>query len=338
MRSALWPLACLLAVIGPAEAGDSLFGRKAGPAQAEPTAPAEQAAPAEQPKADEPKPADEPAKDGKDKSKGDGKRRDGGGHGQGQGRRDKQRDGEKSKDEPAPAEDVGVIIRPVKLDEGIAPKERLDFQLSRIDRPLARETTAAFREAWTAFRSQNRLSDSGDFVRSPQAPAPLKAKLLQDLGDGRWFVDAEWSNAGQFSWCQAGANADKAVLVLGPAEAKVGDAVSLHAVHAGLVELRFDCAVEPAAGRRITIRRHAFLAAQPLPDDEATRARFQQAVAAGKPAVEAVVVQVRDCKACGGVGYIRRPVPGKIQDAHDPCPEACERGRQRVPVLVTFKP
>lgn len=333
MRSIVRPLACLLAVLCTAEAGDSLFGRKAGATQAEPAAPAEETPPVESPKPDEAKPGEE----SKDKPKGDGKRKDGHGqgHGQGQGRKDKQKDG---KDEAAPAEDVGVIIRPVKMDEGIAARERVDFQLSRIDRPLARETTALFREAWAAFRSQNRLSDSGGFLRSPQAPAPLKAKLLQDLGEGRWFVDAEWANAGQFSWCQAGANADKAVLVLGPVDGKVGDTVTVTAVHAGLVELRFDCAVEPAAGRRITIRRHAFLAAQPLPDDEATRAKFQQAVAAGKPPVEAVIVQVRDCKACGGVGYIRRPVPGRIQDAHDPCPEACDHGHQRVPVLVTFKP
>lgn len=338
MRGLNWPLACLLIVFGDVEAGDSLFGRKAGTPAAEPAAAAVETTPAEQTKADEPQPAGE----SKDKPKGDGKRREGPGHGQGngQGRRDKdrQKDGEKSKDEPAPAEDVGVIIRPVKMDEGVTARERMDFQLSRIDKPMARETTAAFREAWAAFRSQNRLSDGGGFARAPQAPAPLKARLLQDLGEGRWFVDAEWGNPGHFSWCPAGANGDKAVLVLGSAEGKVGDVVTVTAVHAGLVELRFDCAVEPAAGRRITTRRHAFLAAQPLPDDEATRSRFRDAVSAGKPPVEAIVVQVRDCKGCGGVGYIRRAVPGKIQDAHEPCPEGCDHGHQRVPVLLTFKP
>lgn len=335
MRNALWTMVLVIVLSGHLAARDTLFGRSSGSTATEP-APAEGAtAPAATAQPDEAKPGE--AKDGQ---KGDGKRKNGPGHGQGQGRRDKRDGGDKQKDvkdEPQ-VPDEGVIIRPVKMDEGVAPRDRQDFQLSRIDKPLARETSAAFREAWAIFRSQNQLADTGGFARIPQAPARLKAKLLQDLGEGRWFVEAEWDNAGQFAWCQAGDNADKAVLVLGSEPAKAGDTVEVNATHVGLVELRFDCSVEPAVGRRITVRRHAFLATTPLPDDEATRTRFQQAVAAAKSPVEVVLPQVRDCKSCGGVGYIRRPVPGRIQDAHDPCPEACDHGHQRVPVLVTFKP
>lgn len=242
-------------------------------------------------------------------------------------------------DKDAPR-DEGVRVRPLVMDKGVEPKARMDFQLSRIDKPLARETTATFREAWAAFRRQNQITGQGErsFARLPQAPAPLKARLLQDLGDGRWLVDAEWANPGLFDWCPAGANADKAVLVLDAGEGKVGETLEVNAVHVGLVELRFDCEVPPAAGRRVTIRRHAFMSTPVLPDDEATRALFQQAVAAEKAPVSVMLVQVRDCKACGGLGYVRRAVPGKIQDAHDPCPEACDRGHQQLPVLVTFRP
>lgn len=244
--------------------------------------------------------------------------------------------GQKKEQADEDSDEGGVRIRPVQLNEGIQTKDRIDFQLSRIDKPLARETSTGFREAWAAFRAQNQASDTG-FSRVTRPVVTLKVRCLQDLGEGRWLVDAEWANPGFGSWCPVGANADKAVLVLEPGAAKVGDALEINAVHVGLIELRFDCEVPPAQGRRITLRRHAFLGMPVLPDDEATRARFQQAVAEGRNPPEAVVVQVRDCKGCGGVGYLRRPVPGKIQDARDPCPEGCERGRQRVPVVVTFK-
>lgn len=315
---------CLISVTGPLSARDSLFGRstKDNGSSSQPNQAPDQASPAEQPRrrSSEPDAFGKPGESRRDRDK----------------EKDKGEGDSSDKDAQAP-KDEGVRIRPVTMDDGVEPKERMDFQLSRIDRPLARETGAIFREAWAAFRLQNSLKD-GVFTRVRQAPSSLKAKLLQDLGEGRWLVDAEWSNPGLYSWCPAGANADKAVLVLAAGEGKVGEVVEVNAAHVGLVELRFDCEIPPAAGRRVTIRRHAFASVPVLPDDEATRAAFQQAVATDKAPVSVVITQVRECKVCGGLGYVRRPVPGRIQDERDPCPAGCEKGDRRVPVLVTFKP
>lgn len=334
MRHPFLAVVCLLAACILASGADSLFGKRM-PASGQDTAPADT-------------PMEEPAKQGGDggtsseetsdgqKSGSDRKRKGGGQKREGGGQK-REGGGQKKDHAEEPPDEGGVRIRPIKLNEGIQSKDRTDFQISRIDKPLAKETGAAFREAWAAFRTQNQVGDNG-FSRVTRPVVTVKARCLQDLGEGRWLVDAEWTNPGLGDWCPAGANADKAVLVLEPGAAKVGDALEVNAVHVGLIEVRFDCEVPPAQGRRITLRRHAFLGMAALPDDDATRARFQQVVAEGRNPPEALVVQVRDCKGCGGVGYLRRPVPGKIQDARDPCPEGCERGRQRVPVVVTFKP
>lgn len=247
----------------------------------------------------------------------------------------------KSQTETPPADDVGVIIQPILMDQGWTIKEKMDFQLSRVDKPLAKESSAFFRDAWAAFRAQNQIVTDGDskrFARAPVTIHELKAKLLQDLGDARWLVDAEWDNPGPMTWCPAGVNADKAILVLDEGQGAVGETLTLTVVHVGLVQARFDAKVAPAAGRRITIRRHAFAASKPLQDDATTRELFQKSVAAGSPAVEAVVLTSRDCKTCGGLGYVRRSIPGKIQDARDPCPDKCDHGKLSVPVLLTFKP
>ena len=246
-----------------------------------------------------------------------------------------------SRPEKPHANDVGVLIQPILMDQGWMVKDKMDFQLSRIDKPLAKETSAFFRDAWSAFRAQNQIVTVGEskrFTRVQVTTHELKAKLLQDLGDARWLVDAEWNNPGPMTWCPAGKNTDKAILVLDEGQGTVGDSLTLTVAHLGLVQARFDAKVPPANGRRITIRRHAFAASTSLQDDDATRELFQKSVAEGSAAVEAVVLTNRDCKTCGGIGYIRRSVPGKIQDARDPCSEKCDRGNVTVPVLLTFKP
>jgi len=243
--------------------------------------------------------------------------------------------------EKSSAEDVGVIIQPILMDQGWMIKEKVDFQLSRVDKPLAKETSTLFRDAWAAFRAQNQIVADGDskhFVRAPITIHELKAKLLQDLGDARWLVDAEWNNPGPMTWCPAGVSTDKAILVLNEGQGVIGETLTLTVAHVGLVQARFDSKVAPAAGRRITIRRHAFATLTSLQEDEATRELFQKSVAAGSPAVEAVVLINRDCKTCGALGYVRRSIPGKIQDARDPCPDKCDHGKLSVPVLLTFKP
>jgi hypothetical protein len=235
-------------------------------------------------------------------------------------------------------EDGAVRIRPIEFaqaERDLPVDSRMEFRLSRIDKPLSTETSALFQTAWVSFRKQHILVE-GSFERLPGAPLPLRVTLRQDLGDGRWLVDASWSNSGALAWCAPGANKAQAVVVL-DAPGNPGEQRAISALRIGLVEASFVSLIPPAEGHRVRVRRQAFVESSPLPDDEVTRAAFQSAVAAGRN-LKALVVQEQDCRSCGGVGYIRRKIPGKIQDARDPCPGNCERGHRQVGLEVTFRP
>lgn len=315
----------LLALLSGTElvAQTSLFGRRVRGLDTEsgsaktPMPPAEEPAGASKPGASKSEPDDPfaaPAKPGGDKEK-------------------------TSAPEKPRERDDGVRIRPVQMAEAgrdLPVEETVEFRLSRIDKPLSRETGALFRQAWSAFRAQYRRSGEG-FERLPGVQFPLRATFLQDLGEGRWLVDAAWVNPGHHAWCRSGANASQAILVLADAAVRPAASAPITVTLVGLVDARFDCTVPPAAGRRITLRRHAFLETPPLPDDEATRAAFRDAVARGQK-LHAVLPIDRDCKACNGLGFIRRPVPGKIQDVRDPCPAKCQGGERRVATRLNFVP
>lgn len=332
-RPVIWMLlACL---VGAELAGQTtLFGRRtrgldteSGRTESPMPGPEEPAAPAKPAPAKEPDdpfaaPSGKPDKEGKDGKRGDKDKRD----------KDGKRDDDKEPDQ-------GVRIRPVKLAEparDLPVAETVEFRLSRVDKPLARETGAMFRQAWAAFRAQHRRVDDG-FERLPGVTFSLRATFLQDLGEGRWLVDAAWNNPGHHAWCAPGAHATQAIVVLADPAAKPAAPAALTVTLVGLVDARFDCAVPPAAGRRITLRRHAFLETPPLPDDAATREAFRAAVARGDK-LHVVVAVERDCKACNGLGFIRRPVPGKIQDARDPCPAGCQGGSRRTATRLNFAP
>jgi len=247
-------------------------------------------------------------------------------------------------DKPEP--DTGVRIRPVEVRalsaEGWAA-ERADFRLSAIGHPLAKvETPALFARAWQAFLAQHRRAGEG-FERLPTRPESLRGKLLQDLGEGRWLIGdtqvdplvpareafrrGAWSNGPRF----------QAILVLADGRGAVGETVEVVVLRVGSFDVRFDCKVPPAEGRRITLRRIGYVESPVLPDDEATRAAFRSAVAAGSE-LSAVLEVERDCRPCNGLGYLRRPVPGRIQDARDPCGRCGADGRLDVTVEHRFRP
>jgi hypothetical protein len=128
----------------------------------------------------------------------------------------------------------------------------------------------------------------------------------------------------------------QAIVVLAEGRGAAGETLVLPVLPVGTVDARFDCKVPPAEGRRITLRRPAFLESPALADDEATREAFRQAVAAG--GLIAVLPEARDCRACGGLGFTRRPVPGKIQDARDACRTCGETGKVTADVAYQLRP
>lgn len=309
-------LACLLA--SDASAGGGLFGRRlrvtdeAPPAEDSRSREESKPRPAAKEEPEDPFAPDKPREPGRKE----------GASGEGEGK----------------PEDGGVRIRPIemaKAEKDLPIDGRMDFRISRIDKPLAAETSALFREAWKAFREQHALAD-GAFERLPGAPIRLSLSLRQDLGEGRWLADAAWTNLGALAWCKPGDNSGQVIVVL-DAPGRPGERREATALRIGLVEASFVADIPPAESRRVRVRRQAFVETAPLPDDEPVRRAFQAAVESGK-ALRAVVVQERDCRSCGGIGYIRRKVPGKIQDARDPCPAGCDRGKREAGLEVTFRP
>lgn len=241
---------------------------------------------------------------------------------------------------PAPSDDSKPVrIRPVDLvqrERDLPLAETLEFRLSRMDKPLSYETSALFRQAWEAFRAQHRW-EKARFERLPGLQLSMGVTPLQDLGEGRWLVDAEWTNPGHFTWCRSGPHASQAIVMFANPAVRPEPQRALPVTLVGLVDLRFNCEIEPAAGQRLTLRRFAFLETSLLPDDEATRTAFSEAVQSGAN-LSAVVALERSCKTCNGLGFIRREIPGKIQHARDPCPIKCRSGKRWLAVEIAFRP
>ena len=338
----------LLALAAALPAQSSLFGRRAsaldteppGAVMPEPESPDKGKAEPDDPFAKPTKPAepDDPfAKPAEGGEKEKSRRKD----------REKRKDGQgdRHKGDGAAEPDTGVRVRPVdvastSLDAGVA--ERIDFRLANLGKPYAKvETAAAFARAWHAFRHQHRLVD-GKFEPLPGRPRFLKGKLLQDLGQGRWLMgevqlDSQFPPSEAFLKGGAGRQQpSQSVVVLADGRGSPGETLILPVLPVGTVDVRFDCKVPPAEGRRVTLRRPAHVEAPVLPDDEATREAFRAAV--GAVGLIAVLPEARDCRACGGLGFVRRPVPGKIQDARDACQACAETGKVTSDIAYRFRP
>ncbi len=232
-----------------------------------------------------------------------------------------------------------VRIRPIDLvqpgrDRPIS--ETLEFRLSRIDKPLSRETSTLFRQAWEAFRTQHRWVNSR-FERLPGLQLSLGVTPLQDLGEGRWLVNAQWSNPGHFTWCPRGPQTSQAIVMFANSTVRPEPQMALPVTLVGRVNLRFNCEIEPAVGQRLTLQRFAFLETPPIPDDDVSRNAFNEAVQAGIN-LSAVLAVERSCKPCNGLGFIRREIPGKIENARDPCPAKCVNGKRWLAVEIIFRP
>lgn len=335
----------LVALAAALPAQSSLFGRRASSLDTEPPGAAmPEPEPSDKAKGepDDPfakpaEPADPSAKPSEEGDKGKDSPR----------RRDKERGKEGGGDKgPQGGEpDAGVRVRPVEvastsLDAGVAA--RLDFRLSNLGKPYAKlETAASFARAWHAFRHQHRRV-GGKFEQLPGRPRFLKGKLLQDLGQGRWLMgdvqlDSQFPPSEGFLKGGAGRQQPgQAVVVLADGRGAPGETLILPVLPVGTVDVRFDCKVPPAEGRRVTLRRPAHVESPVLPDDEATREAFRLAAASG--GLVAVLPEARDCRACGGLGFLRRPVPGKIQDARDACRTCAETGKVTADVAYRFRP
>jgi hypothetical protein len=118
--------------------------------------------------------------------------------------------------------------------------------------------------------------------------------------------------------------------------AKVGDTGKLTGMHVGTVALLFTANYPPLTGKRLTIRREAFVECATLENSPAGLQKFVEAINAGAE-MSATTDEQFPCKKCGGFGQIREQQKGSLTDKLTPCTE-CIKGKVIVSVETKFVP
>jgi hypothetical protein len=107
-------------------------------------------------------------------------------------------------------------------------------------------------------------------------------------------------------------------------------------MHAGTVSLLFTAEYAPLTGRRLTLRREAFIECATLENSPAGLQKFVEAINAGAEMSVTTDEQVA-CKKCGGFGQLREPQKGSLTDKLTPCAE-CIKGKVTISVETRFVP
>lgn len=241
---------------------------------------------------------------------------------------------------PPPVEeesaDEGVSILPFRPAVLPMAKSTRTFQLAKMNRVGATETPRELQRLYSIFATQ-RIVD-GSPAGSSKAIGFLTSisyLLVQDFGDNRFLAKCTWGAAGPADALPAG-NDTMAVLLL-EKPAKVGDTGKITGMHAGTVSLSFKAEYAPLTGRRLTLRREAFLECTRLEDNPAGLRRFVEGILAGAD-FRVLTQEQTSCKPCGGLGFTREPQRGKLLDKHIPCEECNGTGKQSLFVETKFIP
>jgi len=243
----------------------------------------------------------------------------------------------------APAADISEEIadnsvqitpfRPTQLPE--ATSIRI-FQLSKLNRLGSTETTKELRRLYLAFSSQHIVD--GSPAGSSKAIGHLTTvtySILQDLGDNRYLAKAAWPAAGPNEALAAGV--DSMALLLLEKPAKPGDTGKITGMHVGSVAILFTPDFAPLKGRRLTLRREAFLQCATLEDSPAGLQRFVEAIVAGAE-LSATTNESIPCKKCGGLGFTREAQKGQLVDKRIPCADCASSGKLNISVETKFVP
>jgi hypothetical protein len=238
---------------------------------------------------------------------------------------------------PAPTDeqvDTSVSVSPFRPVRTTEAKETRMFSLAKLNRPLAFESTRELQRLFTAFTQQHVLESGGQsVVRAPGPITTIEYVVQQDLGEGRLFVKANWlaSADGQL------AGGSDAYAVLMPEKSvAVGEKGQALVTNVGQVAVRFTPTFAPLAGRRLTMRREAFIECSLLPDSPAGLQKFTEQVKSGAE-LSVITAEKFPCKPCGGLGFTREAQKGKLEDKRIPC-TACESGKVTVRIETKFTP
>lgn len=233
---------------------------------------------------------------------------------------------------PEDPEDTSVVISPFRPQTRPEAKETRVFSMARLNRPLAYETTRELQRLFTAFIQQHVQDAAGqELVPAPGPVTTLEYVVQQDLGDGRLLVKADWVASGDGLLPAA----TEAYAVLMPEKPKaVGDKGQSVVTGVGMVSVRFTPTFAPLAGRRLTLRREAFIECSLIPDTVASQQKFMDLVKSGAE-LSVITAEKFPCKTCGGLGFTREAQKGKLDDKRIPC-TSCESGKVTVRIETKF--
>lgn len=232
--------------------------------------------------------------------------------------------------------DNSVVITPFRSLVQPEAKTSRTFQLSRVNKLGFTETSKELQRLYSAFATQ-RIID-GSPAGSSKATgylATVNYALVQDLGDNRFLAKAAWPASGPNEVLAAGADTMAILLLEKPA--KVGDTGKLTGMHVGTVALLFTANYPPLAGKRLTLRREAFVECATLEDSPAGLRKFVEAVNAGAE-MSATTNEQISCKKCGGLGFTREAEKGKLLDKRIPCADCASSGKVIISVETKFLP
>ena len=224
-------------------------------------------------------------------------------------------------------------FRPSLLPEA---KSTRTFQLSKLNRIGATETTKELQRLYSAFASQSIID--GTPAGSSKAVGYVTLvtySILQDLGDNRYLAKAAWPAAGPNETLPAGV--DTMALLLLEKPAKAGDTGKINGMHVGTVAALFTPDFAPLKGRRLTLRREAFLECTTLEESPAGLQRFVESINAGAE-LSATTNETIPCKKCGGLGFTREAQKGQLVDKRIPCADCASTGKQIISVETKFVP
>lgn len=224
-------------------------------------------------------------------------------------------------------------FRPTLLPEA---KSTRTFQLSKLNRLGSTETTKELQRLYSAFASQSIVD--GSPAGSSKAVGYVTAvtySILQDLGDNRYLAKAAWPAAGPNEALAAGTETMALLLLEKPA--KAGDTGKITGMHVGTVAILFTPDFAPLKGRRLTLRREAFLECVTLEESPAGLQRFVEAINAGAE-LSATTNETIPCKKCGGLGFTREAQKGQLVDKRIPCADCASTGKLIISVETKFIP
>ena len=221
----------------------------------------------------------------------------------------------------ATVEDEAPVITPFRPFTLPATKNTRTFQLSKLNKPAATETTKELQRLFSAYAQQSIIDGSPTgFSKATGYLATINYSILQDLGDKRFLVKAAWPAAGPNDGLAAGVDTMAILLLDHPI--KVGEIGHCTGMHVGTVSLLFTASFPPLTGKRLTLRREAFVECNTLEESPAGLQKFVDKIMRGAE-VSVTTNEMITCKKCGGLGFTSEKVKGSLTEKHINC-SACD--------------